>query len=176
MIDRKGYGLVEFMVASVIVIVLIAATLGVYVVAKTVIQNGIIENNLQRDANVVLDKIVRGLKEGGAIVGLRSASSYSLPAADPAGSAIDFVGPDGNTRKFFVSGNSIIYQSPLQTPNQKTIYTKPAGSTMTLLFWEPSGYVDHATVGVYCAISSPTSGKTLSGSLATYVTIKNIPK
>lgn len=174
--SRKAYTFAELLIASVIVVVIISSAIAIFVVTKTVYATSIFEYNLQRNANVLVNEIIRGVREPGGAYGLRGAQAYTLPVVSPAGSRIDYTHMDGLVRSFFLSGNSIIYQSPTISPNQRTLLTIPAGATATLRFWKPAGFMDNETVGVYLSISQTVGNRTGSGSLSTYVNLRNIPK
>ena len=178
--SKRSYTLTETLVASVIFIILIASTLGAFLLIKNLYRAGAVEYSLQRDVNAIMDRIIRGRKETGGRYGLRSAQSYTLAVTTPAGSDISFVNMDGNTRRYFLNGSIITYNSPTQSPNQQNIYMAPSGAALTLTFWEAASLdpllADPETVGVYVALSRQVDGKTLSGSGVTYVNLRNVPK
>lgn len=172
--DKRGYSLAEVLTASAIIILIIASVFGVFITAKAIYTQGIAELNLQRDANIILDRIIVGMKEGGSLYGLRSAKRFDLPAVTPSASEINFDGIDGVTRKYFLNGNNIIYENPNQIPSQRIVYTAPAGCAIILRFWQPSAYVDNKTVGIYVSIVQQLGDRTVSGSNSTYVNIRNL--
>lgn len=173
---QKGFTLTELLVSVVIIVIVIATAFGTFLFVRIVYDKDIIESELQRDSNVIVETIIRGLKEQGAHFGLRSAVSYTLPAISPAGSEVDFTGLDGNTRKYFLNGLTIQYFNPAALPHQKAIYSAPSGTTITLRFWEPAGYLDHETVGIYVGLSQQSRGNTITGSVSTYTNLRNVPK
>lgn len=158
--------------ASVLSVVLFASVIGIFVVTKTLYLTGMTDQEFQRDVDWVMGRMVAGLKEGGARYGLRPAVSFTIPGV----TEIDFAGTDGGVRKYYLSANSVVYESPAQTPNVQTIFTAPSGAVVTLRFWEPAGYPDHQTIGIYLAIIKQVSGRNISGSLTTYVNLRNLPK
>ena len=182
--DKKGFTLAEVMTASVILVMVMASVMGAFITTKSICAYSIAELNLQRSVDAMMNKIVKGLKEqGGAAYGLRSAVSfYPLPVVNPAGSEIDYIGTDGNTRRYYLNNNSVIYESPTQSPNTQTIYTAPAGVGLTFFFWEPQSLLDgeavldNELVGIYIAITQTVGKKPVSGSASTYVNIRNLPK
>jgi len=174
--NNKAHTLVEILVASTILVLLFAFVLGAFVFTKGVSYFSIAEYNLQRDANILMGKIIRGMSEQGGHFGLRSSASFILPVTNPAGSEIDFVGTDARTRKYFLSGRSVVYESPFQVPVQKSVFTAAADAGVILRFWEPAGYPDHQVVGIYISISRQMGMRTVIGSLTTYVSLKNMPK
>jgi hypothetical protein len=168
----KGYTLAELLVASVLIIILLASSLGAYLFASVVANQTMAQSRLARDVNAVTARLIKGFREGASAYGLRSGSGYTLPQV----TEIDYAGIDGNTRKFYLSGNSIVYSSPALIPDTQTIYTAPAGAALTLRFWQPSGYVDNETVGIYFSISQNVNGIPMSASVSTYVNLRNVPK
>ena len=171
---EKAYTLTEILVVCVITVILFASVIGTFVVASNLYDSGMAAQNLQRDVNGVLSRIVRGTREGGTRYGLRSAVSFAWPITPT--SEIDFTGADNKVRKYYLSSGSIMYQSPTETSNLQTIYTPPAKSTVTLRFWQPLGSIDNETVTIYLAVTRQISGRTISGSLMTNVNLRNMPK
>lgn len=178
MTNDRGHTLTELMISAVMIIVIVASVIGAFVTAKWICDFSLAQQGLQRDVAYIAEKIiVRNPKDSSGIYALRSAASFNIPLATPSGSRIDFTGTDGNTRSYFVSNNSILYNSPTQSPNQQTVYTAPANSTLTLLFWYPSEYIDNKTVGISVSVSQTLGGnKTVSGSVTTYVNLRNMPQ
>lgn len=162
--------------ASVVLILVIASAFGAFVTSKMMYSTGVAELNLERSALAITGKMIRGIEEQGNMYGLRLARSYELPSVTPAGSAIYFTGTDLNIRKFYLNGNSVSYESPTQSPGTQTIYTAPTGTSIILRFWNPPGYIDNETVGIYVGLIQNIGTRTVSGSVSTYVNIKNIPK
>lgn len=160
------------MITSAILVILFASTIGVFLMVKSFSLSSIAEQNLQRDLDIVMNRIVRGAKEGGNLYGLRSAVSADIPVI----TEIDFKGADNQARKYYISNGALIYESPTASPARQTIYTPPANSTMNLRFWEAAGYIDHETFGIYISVTQNAVGKTVSGSLSTYVNLRNIVK
>ena len=170
MLGKKAYTLAEFMVASFIVVILFTSTLGVYVMIRAFSSSSIAEENLQRDINGVMSQIVRGMKENGGFYGLRSAVSVtSLSLAK-----IDYKGTDGNVREYNLSNGALIYTSPTASPKVQTIYSAPANSTITLQFWWAS--TDQETVGMYLSVTQRVADRPISGSVSTYVNLRNMQK
>lgn len=181
---NRAFTITEVLISSTILVLALTSVLGVFVMTKWLYTFSLAQANLQRDATMIAEKIIirNPIKEELGIYGLRSAKSFAIPITTPTGSEIDFVGTDGLTRKYFLSGKSIIYQSPTQSPNQIAIYTAPANVAITLLFSEPitrfdgEARLDHETVMVYVAVSQNLAGKTAAGSVLTYVNLRNIQR
>jgi hypothetical protein len=167
----------ELLIASVIIVMLLISVVGTYVLTKSLYYDNIAHYNLQRDVDTVLATIVRGMSEQtGAAFGLRSAVSIPSPGLppNPGQNTIDFTGTDDNTRRYFLNNNTIIYNSPTQNPNQRVIYSAPAGSNITLRFASVSA--DQQLVYVYIAVSQQIGNRTVTGSVATNVNLRNMPK
>lgn len=171
-IKNRAETFVELLIAGAIAAILFASAIGAFIFLKNVRNYSIIESNLQRDVNVAINRMVRNIKEGGAIQGLRAGRSFTIPSIN----RINYIGSDGVTRSYYVSGNSIIYESPLQSPAQSAVFTAPAGSAITLRFWEPASYLGRETVGIYIGVTKQVLERTVSGSVSTYVNLRNVAK
>lgn len=167
-----GFTFAEVIIVVAITALLFVSSVGSYLFIKTALYNKFVEYNLIRDSNMMLKMIAAGVKEGALFHGLRSASGFTLANA----SDMSYVSTDNNTRRYFLNNNSLVYSSPAQWPNQRTVYTAPAGSAFTVRFWEPAGYSGHQTVGIYIGISRTVGPRTVSGAVSTYVNIRNLPK
>jgi hypothetical protein len=170
MLNRKAQTLSELLIASVITVIIVTSAMGIFVVSKTFYATSMAGQELQRDVNGIVERLGRGVAENWAKTGLRSAVSFTIQSV----SHVNFTGMDGNTREYYLSSGGIIYASPEQLPNPRTIYSAPANSTLTLRFWKP--YADYETIGIYVSLAKIVSGRTISGSLTTFVNIKNLPK
>lgn len=173
---KPAFTTIEALIAAVIMAMIFGGISGAYMLLKGVVVTKTSESNLQQDVTKIAAKIIRGYEEQGGIVGLRSAVSFTLPVVVPAGSSIQYVGTDGQTRNYSLSGNTIQYTSPTQSPVQQVVYTAPAGASITLRFWEPAGSGGHETIGVYLGVSQLSGNRTISGSISTYINIRNLPK
>ena len=170
----KGYTLTEILFSSVILLLILITVAGASLMLKNICHASIVAHTLQRDATIIMGYIIKSAPAENACTGLRSAASYSLPVVSPAGSAIDFVDPDNTARRYYLSGNTIMYASGTIWPSPQALYTAPANTTVTLLFWPAS--IDGETVGVYVALVQSFSGKPIAGSLKTFVNLRNMPK
>ena len=175
--NAKAFTMVEVLVSSAIIAIIFASTIGAFLLVKKVSWTWIAKANVQQTCNMIASKIIRGNSEGGNFVGLRSAVSLhngSLPVVTPAGSRIDYDGADGNTRSYFLSGNTIQYISATQSPNQQTVYTAQPGQTVLLTFWEPTGMSDHQTIGIQVSVSQ--TEPLVTGRVTTYINLRNMSK
>ena len=172
--NNKAFTITEALFSSFIIVIIFASTIGTSVFIKKVSWVWMAEVNAQQACDAMASKIIRGNNEEGNLVGLRSAKSFTLPVVTPAGSRIDYIGADGNTRSYFLSGSTIQYISPTQSPNQKTVYTAQSGQTVSLTFWEPTGMSDHQTIGVQVLVSQASPPAT--GRVTTYINLRNTSK
>ena len=174
LLNKRAHTITELFVASVVIIFLFTATFGAFVFTKNSYSNHISRYDLQRNVNIVMNRMIRGTKQSNGTFGLRSAVSFTLPVAIPALSKIDFVDSDGTHRMYYLNNNTIVYYDPTQVPSQKVVYTAPANSTITLRF--SPVHVDMEVVRVYLSVSKVVNNKTIAGSITTDVTLRNAPK
>ena len=178
--NKRAQTLTEILITAVITVIFFTSAIGVFAVSKAFYSSSMAGQELQRSANWIMTKIVKGQEEGGTRYGLRSAQSFTTPITPV--TEIDFKDTDGNTRKYYLSFGSIVYESPTQVPNVRIIYTPPVNSAVTLRFWEPTDsggralYMDHEIVTIYVGITRNISGRIISGSLQTSVNVRNLIK
>ena len=180
MTAKKGFTLSEVLVVCVLTVVVFTSVLGVFVMGKSLYVSSMAGQEAQRDAGLIMSKIIKGPEGGATRYGLRSAAGFTPPTSI---NSIAYTGADGNARSFYLSSGSIFYQSPTESPTTQTLYSPPANTAVTLWFWEPvtSGgspvYADHEMLSVYVAVTKTLSaGKTVSGSISTSVNVRNLPK
>jgi hypothetical protein len=177
--NRKAQSLTELLVSSALVITLISSTLGAFILVKQVFVRDIVEANLQRDANVIMKKLIKGEREAGVIFRLSEAVSYSIVINGMTGvTELHFMSPspDTNDRWYYLNaaGTSVLYHHPGFPVNDEVIYTAPQGAVITLRFWTPPGSMfTNIAVGIDVAVSQNMSGKNVSGSVTTIVNIRN---
>jgi len=180
MADKKGFTLTEVMIVSILTVVIFTSALGVFVMARNLYVSSLASQELQRDASLIMTQILKGSEGGTTRYGVRAASGFTPPTSSL--DRLDYTGTDGNTRSLYLSSGTIVYESPTESPTTHTLYAAPAGTVLTLWFWEPvnsSGtllYPDHEIISIYVGITKTVSGRTMSGSLATSVNIRNLPK
>jgi hypothetical protein len=176
MINRQAHTITELLIAAAVIIFLFASVLGAFILTKSVYYDSIANYNLQRDVDTVLATIIRGSTEQTGRFGLRSAVSIPAPGLPPVPGQnnISFIGTDNNTRRYSLSNNTIVYNSPTQTPNQRVIYTAPPNSNITLRF--ASASADQQVVYIYIGVSQLINNKIATGSVVTNVNLRNMPK
>ncbi|MDD5428681.1 MAG: type II secretion system protein [Candidatus Omnitrophica bacterium] len=176
---EKGFTLTEILIVSVLTVVIFASVIGVFTMARSLYVSSIAGQEAQRDAELIMSKIIRGAEAGATRYGVRSAFEFTPPTSI---SRLDYENTDGNARSLYVSSGNIIYESPTESPTVKTLYAPPANTSVTLWFWEPvtsSGtpvYPDHEMISIYVAVTKTLSGRTVAGSVATSVNVRNLPK
>jgi len=172
--NKKALTFAELLIAMALAVTLIGSTLGAFMLVKQVSAKSIVETSLQRDADLIIMKIIKGKRESGIMFRLSEAVSYSIPAI----SELHFVGTDGIERWYHLNSGStsVLYHHPGFTAQEEVIYTAPQGATITLRFWTPSGTVySGISVGIDVAVSKTLQGKNLSGSVTTMINIRNHP-
>ena len=175
--NRKAQTLTELLISSALIITLISSTLGAFILVKQVFVRDIVAANLQRDANVIMKKLIKGEREAGGIFRLSEAVSYHIPDPNKI-SELHFMSlpPDTNERRYYLNaaGTSILYHHPGFPVNDEVIYTAPQGAAIKLRFWTPPGSMfTNIAVGIDVAVSQNMSGKNVSGSVTTIVNIRN---
>ncbi|MDP3791853.1 MAG: hypothetical protein Q8R38_07410 [Candidatus Omnitrophota bacterium] len=174
--SRKAHSLTELLIASVIVVFLFISAIGAFMLTQNAYSDSIATYNLQRDINIALATMIRGVKEPAGTFGLRSGAPSSTTPAMPS-TEIQFIQPGDDppiVRKFFLTNNTIVYESPTQNPTQKVIYTPPGNSNVTLTFSEPSA--DEQLVTIYVSVLQQRGGRSSVGSVTTNVNLRNTPK
>ena len=166
--NNPGFTLIELVVSVMISTVVFFAISSIIVFTAQTLSASGVELGLQTDMNNLARQITVGVYDPGGIdCGLRGSTSYEVISSQQ----IDFYDTIGTKRSFIVSGNSLIYSSPTQDPAQSVIYTAPTGSTLNVVFkslWATS------LVGIDISVTQTVNGKTLTGSVVTYVYLRNI--
>lgn len=179
----KAFTVVELLISSTITVILITSVFGAFVLAKQIYVSSIAQANLQRDAAIILEKIIRGEKEPGGTFRLSEAMAYNIASL----SKLEFNGtdnppPQAPTRWYYLNNaaTSILYHHPTAGgTREEVIYTAPQGGGIVLRFWphpvsSPADSVyTGVVVGIDVAVSSNLFGKTIVGSATTMINIRN---
>ena len=176
----KGYTYPELLVAAGISILLFMAVLGLFVTVKQYYTLNVVEERLQRDADQVIAKVIKGKDEAGSVFRLSDAQSYTLVGIN----RLDFTGTDGVIRWVTISadGRSVIYHHPVAgAAADEVIYTAPDDVALTLRFWPVlnavTGLADplytNKAIGLDVGLTQTLRGRTFSGSATTLVNIRN---
>lgn len=201
----------ELMMAVSFSVLLMTGIYGFYNASNQVYNSGVSEQNLQTAANIVLSKIIEGETESGVVYRLSTAASYMIPngtgnylyscggspRATPC-NASNLSGElyycqdspcggysDPTARWYYLNsgGTSVIYHHPKSNGGtvEETIYTAPAGSTLTLRFspaqvgtpLSPSANVVEIDVDLTSGIS--ISRLATCGDASTFVLLRDHP-
>ena len=184
--NKKGFTLVEIMMATLISVVLFVGIFNFYYVSKSIYALGIARQALEDGAHVVVSKMIEGGTEaGGGTYRLAQGVSYCIGSGASCGtvttSELHFRGTDSIERWYSLNNTNtaLIYHHPIAgSPGgaDETIYTAPMGAAMTLLFWIPAvNNYPAAAVGVNVTLTKNVFGKNVTGSAATVVTLRNHP-
>ena len=169
----RSFSLTELLVVSALIILVVSATLGAFLLVRRVVTPSAAEQGLQRDANVIIAKVIKGGPEPSGIVRLSEAVSYHLAGI----SELHFSGTDGIERWYALggAGASIIYHHPTATGvRDEVIFAAPQGTSLQLRFWIPSGGIyENVAVGIDVAVSRIVQGRTVTGSVTTMVNVRN---
>lgn len=177
--NRKAHTLIEIMFACVITVILTTSTLGAFILTKQIYVSSIAQSNFQKDADIIVENIIKGKREPGTSYQGRYCISEAVSCTyNPQNvSELHFAGIDGVDRWYRLndSGTSILYHHPgISGTQDEVIYTAPQGASLTLRFWQfPGEAYDKVATCVYVAISQNMFGKNISGSATTMVTIRN---
>lgn len=62
--SKRGFTIIELMIASTIMLLALGGVMTVYIVSNTFIQAGVAEVSIQKDAQVIGEKIIRWIRAG----------------------------------------------------------------------------------------------------------------
>lgn len=169
--NKKAFSLTELLTVSALLIVLFTTALIGFVLVKNVFATNIAQATLQRDATVILNKIIegKGVSNGISLSEAVSVTFYSDT------SKITFTGTDGVIKRtYYVSGDgvSLLYSDTNGAHN--IMYTVPRGAVVGLTF----GTLNVGAplcVSVYVSVSQVINGKTVLGALESSVYLRNHP-
>jgi len=124
--NRSGFTLVELLIAVLISAMVMGGVWTVYLMCLTSWEQGSTQVALQRDAAVIMEKMIRGVD---GTNGIREAVSVDTSVLG----RIDYTsGVDGVERTFYVSGDDILYDPVTSDPlDGDPIATNPGGITLT---------------------------------------------
>lgn len=127
MYDRNGFTLVELLVAVLLSALVMGGFWTVYLMCLTSWEQGSTQVALQRDAAVIMEKMVRGVDGTG---GIREAVSVDTSVAG----RIDYTSDIGGVereRSFYLNGNDIFYDPDTSTASDEySIAANPGGITL----------------------------------------------
>lgn len=101
---KKGFTITEFLAVMVIMGLIISGAIAIYIRSTTIWQEGGVQIILQRNASMVMEKMVRGVY---GTNGIREANSVALYSSN---TEIRYTsGIDNQERSFYLSGSEIIH-------------------------------------------------------------------
>ena len=166
--NKKAFSLTELMITSVLLIVLFATALTGFILTKNIFAVDIAKATFQRDAEVVMNKMIEGK---GDPSGIRLSETASVTFYSDAGK-LTFIGTDGIPRTYSLTNNGTSLQYSEQNGLQKIMYTAPQGALIGLTF-SPVDLNPTLCVCIYVSISQVINGKTVLGSLESSIYLRN---
>ena len=178
--NQKAYTFMEVLIAIALSIILTGALIAAFLMAQQTCAKVSAEQNLQQIANVIMRKIIKGSPKSGGLHRLNQAISFDFNntyTANVSGE-LNFQGTDGVNRSFYINtaGTSILYHDPGVGGADEVIYTAPPGMALVLQFWPGSlegAVYSGVDVGINVGLIQSIKGQTVSGSLQTFVNIRN---
>ena len=169
--DKKAFSLTELLITSALLIVLLATALGGFVLVKQIFSVNIAQAALQRNAAVIMGKIIKGdiLNDGTRLCEAKSASFIS------GASKLTFIGIDGViNRTYYLSNDnaSLLYSDTNGV--RRVIYTVPKGTTIGLSF-DTLNVATPLWIGISVSVSQTINGRTVLGALKSSVYLRNHP-
>ena len=167
--DKKAFSLMDLIISSALLIVLFSSALTGFVLLKQIFISNISRTMFQRDAVVIMSKILEG-KCGQN--GVRLSEAASVTFYSDAGK-LTFIGTDGIIKRTYsLSGDStsILYSDTNGT--QSIMYTAPKGAIVALRF-SPVNLGPTLCVSIYVSVSQVINGRTALGALESSVYLRN---
>ena len=160
----------ELLIASALLIVLLTTALTGFVLVKKVFATNLAQVALQRDAAVIMARIIEGK---GSTGGVRLCEAKSVTFYSDT-TKLTFVGTDGINRTYSLGSNSTKVLYTDTNGAQNTIYTAPQGATVGLTF----GTLNVGAplcVSIYVGIYRVIGGKTVLGAVYSSTYLRNHP-
>ena len=168
---KKAFSLTELLIASALLITLLATALTGFVLVKQIFATDIAKATFQRDAAVIMSKITEGK---GCTNGIRLSEAASVTFYSDT-SKLTFIGTDGVIKRTYSlsnGGTRLIYSDTNGVQN--TLYTAPPGAVVGLTF----GTLNVGAplcVSIYVSVSKVISGKTVLGAVESSTYLRNHP-
>jgi len=173
LMNSRAFTLAEIMLAMTITVFMMGVVFSFYHLSNNASSTGIPRQQLQNDSGVILGKILEGKSEPGGVFRLSEMVSYNRVSINE----LHFWGIDGAERwiRLDNASGTIIYHHPTAAgPADEIIYTASPGVTITLRFSTPVGaQYTGVVIGIDVALTNTISGNTVSGSVSTYVNMRN---
>jgi prepilin-type N-terminal cleavage/methylation domain-containing protein len=170
--NKKAFTLIELLISSAILVTILTAVLTGFILVKHIFATSIAQSTLQRDAEVMMGKLIQGKAVSGGIR-LSEARSVFFYADI---SRLTFIGPDGVIRRTYslnTDGTALLYSEENGVQNL-VIHTAPQGAVITLEFG-PMNVGPPLCSSVYVRVSRVMNGRTVTGALKSSVYLRNHP-
>ena len=96
------------MVGAIVFSMVAAVAVSTYVMMNRMWKEDVVLNMLSRDANIAIEKMVRGRPSNSGIIGAQSVES---PLSGASGNSINYTDMNGVSRRFYYSSGSILSES-----------------------------------------------------------------
>lgn len=173
LLNNKGFTLAELLVAIGLSALFTGVIFAALASSRQICASVTADQDLQQTANVIMNKLIKGGSESGAIFRLSEAKSYTIISI----SELHFVGADNIERRYFLSntGTELRYRHPVGgSTSDELIYRAPPGTTLTVRFWPLAGNnYTNITVGIDVGLSKMVNGRNVIGSATTMINIRN---
>ena len=128
--SKKGFAIPEFLLASLVIMLLMGIMWSLYMFIQQQWQEGYITMKLERSASTAMEKMVRGIA---GRHGIREAKAISPPDPGNSGANIDFTGLDDVTRRFYFSSadNTLYYRNNVSGGSDEVISTDVQSATFS---------------------------------------------
>ena len=128
--SKKGFTIAEFMVASLVIMLLMGIVWSLYIFIQQQWQEGYITMKLERSASTAMESMVRGIT---GRHGIREANAISPPDPGDSSTSIDFTGLDDVTRRFYFSSadNTLYYRNNVSGGSDEVISTDVQSATFS---------------------------------------------
>jgi hypothetical protein len=157
--QKSGLTLLELLIALLITMLIVMGIWGIYIMALNTWSEGREQIAVQRQANIAMEKMIRGIEGSN---GIREAYSADLPTLN----SIEFTsGIDGVERSFYLDDTGLMYDPDTSVTGDETNIDE---NTVVLMF-TASARVVTITLGVQKTFRD----KAVVSNLETEVTLRN---
>ena len=167
--DKKAFSLTELLITGALLIVLLTTALTGFVLLKQIFATNTARAMFQRDAAVIMNKIIEGKSDPS---GIRLSEAATVIFYSDA-SKLTFIGTDGVIKRTYSlnsSGTSLLYSDGNGV--QKIMYTAPHGAIVGLMF-SPMNLGPTLCVNIYVSVSQVINGRTILGALESSAYLRN---
>ena len=164
-LTKKGFTLPELLITAVIMALIVVGSFAIYLTSYTSWRRSTVAISLQRDANMAMEKMVRGERDAGGTKnnGIREAGSFTIPGT----SVIRFrSGIDGKERSFYLSDGQLMYDPDVTSAGSEIIV---ASDLIDLKFEK----ISDRRVRISLTMERFLRGESQTQNIETEVTIRN---